>query len=518
MLKFRRLHLETLLTPDRPHPTKILRQTPKNPRSNYKNFLVTIFTFKQSPLIFLVPTKYHKGAGIAKHESFCAIYVTIIRSMPSKKTRPRESINDDSDKVLKAKEAIQKKAETLEIESAKPEILANDLYKNRQFKHPENTIRVGTLFSGIGAIEHAFDRLGLKHQIVFANDIDQNCKKAYFANYDIREEDWHDDIRDFDAKKYKGKVDFIVGGAPCQAFSMVGKRLGFEDARGTLFYEFARIIKETEPKIFLFENVKGLLSHDKGRTWNIIYGIFKELGYDIHFRVLNSKDYGIPQNRERLYCLGFKEKTDFKFPAPIKLESKMYDFLEDYVDSKYFLKEKGVKFVTSHKNKEKRYTQINGDITLCQKRNQQFNWHGDFVYHPVMSNGQEDYDEFIFDISDVEEKYYLSDKVTKYVLAGGTKNFKTSAKTDLDIARPLLHSMHKMHRAGVDNYVTHNKGRIRKLTPRECLRLMGFKDSFKIVTSDTATYMQAGNSIVVDVLIALLKEMDITKYGVKNNG
>lgn len=115
---------------------------------------------------------------------------------------------------------------------------------------------------------------------------------------------------------------------------------------------------------------------------------------------------------------------------------------------------------------------------------------------------------------DVEEKYYLSDKVARYVLAGGTKNFKTSTKTDLDVARPLLQSMHKMHRAGVDNYVTH-KGRIRKLTPRECLRLMGFKDSFKIVVSDTSMYQQAGNSIVVDVLIALLKQVDITKYGVK---
>ena len=179
------------------------------------------------------------------------------------------------------------------------------------------------------------------------------------------------------------------------------------------------------------------------------------------------------------------------------------------------LKEKGIKFVTSQKNREKCYTQINGDIALCQKRNQQFNWHGDFVYHPdsKLTPSDEAFDEFIFDVKDVEEKYYLSDKVKKYVLAGGTKNFKTSTKTDLDIARPLLQSMHKMHRAGVDNYVTH-KGRIRKLTPRECLRLMGFKDSFKIVVSDTATYQQAGNSIVVDVLIALLKQMDITKYGV----
>ena len=111
------------------------------------------------------------------------------------------------------------------------------------------------------------------------------------------------------------------------------------------------------------------------------------------------------------------------------------------------------------------------------------------------------------------EKYYLSEKVKNYVLAGGTKNWHTSTKTDLDVARPLLCTMHKMHRAGVDNYVTH-KGRIRKLTPRECLRLMGFKDTFKIKVSDTSMYQQAGNSIVVDVLIALLKQMDVTQYGV----
>jgi Site-specific DNA methylase len=192
----------------------------------------------------------------------------------------------------------------------------------------------------------------------------------------------------------------------------------------------------------------------------------------------------------------------------------MYDFLEDFIDTKYFLREKGIKFVTSSKNRNKCYTQINGDIALCQKRNQQFNWHGDFVFHPQMQSEpfEEGWNDFIFDINEVEEKYYLSEKVKKYVLTPGTKNFRTSIETDLDIARPLLQSMHKMHRAGVDNYVTH-KGRIRKLTPRECLRLMGFKDSFKIVVSDTSMYQQAGNSIVVDVLIAILKQLDITKYG-----
>ena len=426
-----------------------------------------------------------------------------------------KDINEESDKISHVRKIVKKKATEVEGKELDPTPLStNTDWREMSFSCPNKTVRIGTLFSGIGAIEHAFQRLHLKHKIMFAGDIDANCKKSYFANYDIQEEDWFTDVREFDAKKYKGQVDFIVGGAPCQAFSMVGHRLGFEDARGTLFYEFARVIKETQPKVFLFENVKGLLNHDNGRTWKVMHCIFEELGYDVKFRVLNSKDYGIPQHRERVYCLGFKKKTKFAYPKPIDLEYRMYDFLEDYIDTKYFLREKGVKFVTSHKNRDKCYTQINGDIQLCQKRNQQFNWHGDFVYHPVAEEEtcEEGFDEFIFDVKDVEEKYYLSEKVAKYVLAGGTKNFKTSTETDLEVARPLLHSMHKMHRAGVDNYVTH-KGRIRKLTPRECLRLMGFKDSFRIVVSDTSMYQEAGNSIVVDVLIALLKQMDITQYG-----
>ena len=133
----------------------------------------------------------------------------------------------------------------------------------------------------------------------------------------------------------------------------------------------------------------------------------------------------------------------------------------------------------------------------------------DFVFE---NQDKQQYDEFVFDVNDVEEKYYLSDKVRKYVLSEGTKNFKSKVKTDLEVARPLLQSMHKMHRAGVDNYVTHNKGRIRKLTPKECLRLMGYRDDFRQVVSDTQMYRQAGNSIVVDVLIAILKQMDITQF------
>jgi len=365
-------------------------------------------------------------------------------------------------------------------------------------------LRLATVFSGIGAIEHALKRMGVPHEIVFACDNDDFVKKSFFANYDVDDSRWFGNIQDIDGKPFKNKVDLFVGGSPCQSFSLVGKRKGFEDARGTLFYDFARLVKEIQPNAFIFENVKGLLSHDSGETWEVIQNTFRELGYDYHAQVLNAKDYGIPQNRERLFVVGFKKKRDFKFPEPIPLELTMQDLLEDYAEEKYYLGEKGVDFVTKKKNLDKRYTQINGTVALCQKRNQQFNWHGDFVLEPP---------------KEVSEKYYLSKKVANYVMASGTKNFYSKPETDLPIARPLLASMHKMHRAGVDNYVTKG-GKIRKLTPRECLRIMGFDDTFKITVSDTQMYRQAGNSIVVSVLMAILKKINPSTLssGVKKAG
>jgi DNA (cytosine-5)-methyltransferase 1 len=382
---------------------------------------------------------------------------------------------------------------------------------------PDATIRVGTLFSGIGAVEHALQRMQLKTKIVFAGDIDQHVKKSYFANYQLDESRWHDDVQAFDATEFRDKVDLVVGGSPCQSFSMVGKRGGLEDTRGTLFYHFARVIDECRPKVFIYENVRGLLNHDGGRTWEIVQEVFDSLGYKFFSQTLNSKNYGIPQNRERIFVVGFRnQKTKFEFPAPIDLRLTMQDLLEDTIESDFFLKQKGVKFVTSSKNRAKRYTQINGSIALCQKANQQFNWHGDFRFIPETEHANLQFDEFIFNVDDVEEKYYLSEKVRNYVLSSGTKTFRTSTTTDLPVARPLLQSMHKMHRAGVDNYVTYSKGRIRKLTPRECLRLMGFRDSFEIAVSNTQMYRQAGNSIVVDVLVAILRQMDISQYGRSN--
>lgn len=395
-------------------------------------------------------------------------------------------------------------------------------------------IRLATVFSGIGAIEHALDRLGIPYEIVFASDngdielkeseeeiksvVDQKndykekkeyiddlysnnrktnfVKKTYFENYAINEEQFHNDVRFIDGNEYTGDVDLFVGGSPCQSFSMVGKRGGFEDTRGTLFYEFARLIKEIKPKVFIYENVKGVLSHDNGNTWEIMKNVFTDLNYDWEFKVMNSKNFGVPQNRERLFVVGFLREAPhkpFEFPEEVELKSTMKDYLESTVAEKYYLGSKGIDFVTSKKNLNKRYTQINGDIALCQKSNQQFNWHGDFRFEPFDSK----------EGKKIDEKYYLSDKLVNYVLATGTKGFYSRPETDLDIARPLLSSMVKMHRAGVDNYVT-TLGKLRKLTPRECLRLMGFCDSFIIPVSDTQIYKQAGNSIVVDVLMYIV--------------
>lgn len=357
-------------------------------------------------------------------------------------------------------------------------------------------IRVGTLFSWIGAPEHALSRLWIDHEIVFACDIDKYCKQTFFANHNIDEDSWYDDVHNLNAKKYLGKLDLLIGWSPCQSFSMVWKRKWLEDLRWNLVFEFIRIVKESQPAIFIFENVKWMLSHDKGKTWNeVIFPAFQELWYKLSHQILNWKDYWIPQNRERVYLIWTKDTNQtFSFPKPLSLELTMQDLLEDNTDSKYFLPPKWICFVSDEKNLKKRYTQINWDIAICQKANQQFNWHWDFVTqkHKILVN----------------EKYFLSEKVKDYVLSTGTKEFYSKPKTDLEIARPLLSSMAKMHRAGVDNYITRWE-KLRKLTPRECFRLMGFSDTFKIVVSDTQAYKQAGNSMIVNVLMNVFISLDI---------
>ena len=377
--------------------------------------------------------------------------------------------------------------------------------------------RIGQLHGKINSLHHLnqikqIDSFSEKKEYVDnlykGNEKRNKVKLSYMANYNCPEEHYHWDATFLDGNQYKDEVDLFVGGSPCQSFSLVGKQRGLSDTRGTLFYEYARLIDEIQPKVFIYENVRAVLSNDCGRTWEKMKEVFEQLGYNVYYTnndkpsILNAKDYGIPQNRERLFVVGFRSdlklEQEFQFPEPIPLTKKMQDFLMDNAPGGYFLPKKGVAFVTQEKNLNKRFTQIDGDIALCQKKNQEFNWHGDFVF-------QSEEDAKNNDIPDLE-KYFLSEKVEKYVLSSGTKNFYSKPEIDLDVARPLLTTMHKMHRAGVENYVT-TEGRIRKLTPRECLRLMGFSDEWEIVVSDTAMYQQAGNSIVVDVLIHIMNEI-----------
>jgi DNA (cytosine-5)-methyltransferase 1 len=353
-------------------------------------------------------------------------------------------------------------------------------------------INIATVFSGIGAFEQALEKLNIKYTIVFASDNGEReiskesnekllkifnsvkyksniqdivkaeyvktkkenfVKNSYFSNYSINEDKWHEDIRFIDGRKYKNKVDIFVGGSPCQSFSIIGKKAGLNDARGTLFYDYARLVNEIKPKVFIFENVQGMLIHDKGNTWKIIKEIFDSLGYKLYYEVLNSIDYNIPQFRKRLFVVGFRDKNiNFKFPKKQMLNMKASDLIEKQVDQKYFLGEKGFKFVTNLKYKNR--AKIIGEYIRAQKANQQFNWNGDFVF--------------------------IDEKNIKF-----NDNFK----------KPYL-----------SNYQG-QKGYIRKLTPKELLRFMGFKDNFKIVNPDMQMYRQIGNSIVVNVLESIIIEI-----------
>lgn len=273
-------------------------------------------------------------------------------------------------------------------------------WKDRVFSHPERTVRIATAFSGIGSPEMALQQLGVKHEIVFACDIDKPATKSYMANYPISEDRWYNDIRTLDATKYKGQVDLFVGGVCCQPWSLSGKLEGWEDPRAKLFKDFVRVICQCQPRVWIFENVDNIvratntIDGEEVRSWpfllNQMYDEFKKAGlnYDLHWRILNAAEYGVPQHRERVFCIGFLEETDFLFPAPIELEKNVYDYLDD----------------------------------------------------------------------------------------------KTPG--------------------------------IRELTARERVRLMGFPDTFKQVVSDSQLSKQSGNSIVVDCMMALYKQMDITKYGI----
>lgn len=314
-------------------------------------------------------------------------------------------------------------------------------------------MRVVSLFSGIGGLDKGFEKAG--YDVIWANDFDKYAVETYKANYsneivlgDINEIPF-DDIPDH---------DILIGGFPCQPFSMMGEQRGFNDARGTLFFRIAEIIKNqiddpdrTKPKAIILENVRALRTHDKGRTLKTIRRILeKDLGYKVFDMVLNSADYGVPQTRNRVYlvCFANDNVTEFDAPETQELSVTMQDLLE-------------------HK---------------------------------------------------VEDKYFLSEKILPTILSDGTGGYKSKSEIDLKVARPLCATMAKMHRACQDNYVTQErrdgtKG-VRKLTPRECARLQGFDEAdtadFKIPVSNAQAYKQFGNAVTVNVSYAVAQKVKET--------
>jgi len=182
------------------------------------------------------------------------------------------------------------------------------------------------LFAGAGGLALGLEKAGI-HTVLLV-EIDKFCCQTLKQNRPA----WNvinEDIKKVDFNAYKGKVDIVTGGSPCQAFSYSGKKLGFEDTRGTLFYEFARCVKEVEPKIFMFENVRGLISHDKGRTFETILSVLKELGYNVQYKVLNANDYGVAQKRERIIIVGTQEGINFEYPEKQKYKPVLRDALKD---------------------------------------------------------------------------------------------------------------------------------------------------------------------------------------------
>ena len=365
-------------------------------------------------------------------------------------------------------------------------------------------LRIATVFSGIGSIEFALKRLNVEHEIVFACDngerddvkIDAESEfkkikemgsakekhdyveelyakltnkknyvqESYLANYECPKDRFYQDVRLLDGTDFNGVVDLFVGGSPCQSFSSVGHQLGLEDTRGTLFYDFARLVDEIKPKVFIYENVRNLINHDKGRTWQVINDVFHQLGYRISFSILDAANYGIPQHRRRLFVVGYRtENQYFRFPGFVELKYKMADFMIDNCDYGYFTHDSSGKLV-------------------IQK------------HHGV-----------------VDEKYILTPLLYKYVMNSGTKTWYQKPEINKEIARTLLKTMGNRHRAGVDNYFSsdgsNDLGKVRMLTEREAHRLMGYTDDYKIVVSRAQAYKQAGNSIVVDVMMAIIKEM-----------
>lgn len=319
----------------------------------------------------------------------------------------------------------------------------------------EKTFRTADFFAGVGGVRLGFEQTGFK--TVFANDISENCKRTYDLNF-AAPELTVGDIWKIDSENLP-KFDVLLGGFPCQAFSIAGDRNGFRDekGRGNLFFKIAEILEEKKPQAFLLENVKNLKSHDNGKTFKIIRKTLEGLGYSIKYEILNSMTHGnVPQNRERIFIAGFldADKADaFEFPGPIPLTRIFREYVAEKADPKYYYNDKPLY------NKMK--NEVNSEYTVYQWR----------------------------------RRYVRVNK--KGVVPTLTAN---------------------MGRGGHNVPIIKNTIGIRKLTPRECFLLQGFPKSFKTpAISDSELYHQAGNSVTVPVLKRIAENMAIVLKGGRLN-
>lgn len=331
----------------------------------------------------------------------------------------------------------------------------------------KSTYRAIDLFAGIGGIRMGFDQaFGSQIETVFVSEFDEAACKTYRANYDDSFE-IAGDITTIEASEVPD-FDICLAGFPCQAFSLAGRRQGFADdhkgrARGTLFFDTLRICTDraNKPKVIFCENVKGLPIHDKGRTLQTILGALKEDGYVPFYDVLNSKNFGVPQNRERIYIVAFREDIapgTFSFPTHAGKRKTIGDILEDApISSKYYLSDVYLETLRRHR-----------------------------AHHESLGHG------FGYEVRDL-------DGIAGAIVCGG-----------MGRERNLIvdHREHSMVP------VTNIKGKIneediRKMTPREWARLQGFPDSFKLTLSDTQLYKQFGNSVTVPVIRAIAKRIKV---------
>ncbi len=379
-------------------------------------------------------------------------------------------------------------------------------------------MKVGTFFSGVGSPEQALKNLGVKHEIEFACDIDNYAKQTYLKNF--KPKLFAEDITAIDMQNLP-YVDLLVFGFPCQAFSMAGKRKGFDDTRGTLFYDALRYLKEHKPRYFIAENVKGLLSHDNGKTFGTIINClakttnyqmslmpFENLGYHIHYKVLNTKDFGLPQNRERIFIIGIRDDEDnnFNFPKEIPLKLKLKDILQDNPNSKYYLNDKKKEQLEKHK--EKQLAKGNGFHYTINDGNKN-------AYTLTTGEGSIPTSNWIL----VDEKYYLTEEQQKRLLditeveVEWIADYRTDEGLRIrkDNISPCINSHLKggefNEKRGQQDLLVGNQKKIRRLTPIECERLQGFPDNFTEGVSDTQRYKQMGNTITVNVIQAIIKNL-----------